>query len=214
MCWHFQIFNALIHLENNWNKSHSIPNKLSKASGWLDFSNSVLWMLALVQLLFLLDSFVVVDRKELRLLNLQSCLRRQTVVISVVTLRVNSLPAGTTLQRQPVHSGREVGSSGRGGAGRTGTSRRLEWWPGEPEKSRDGWREGGAQEEGGVIREEQQHVTGMWDAVEGLGWNAFSFVCNESWYRVLFTVVYAVSYRHEERSKVQPGRNQNTQNNV
>lgn len=71
-------------------------------------------------------------------------------------------PAGTThLQRQPVHSGREVGTPGRGGAGRAGTSRRLARRQREPERSGDGRGEGGAQEEGGVIPEEQQHVTGM-----------------------------------------------------
>lgn len=71
-------------------------------------------------------------------------------------------PAGASqLQRQPVHSGWEVDAWRRGGGGRAGSTRRLGGRQGEPERSRDGWREGGAQEEGGVIPEEQQHVTGM-----------------------------------------------------
>lgn len=79
-----------------------------------------------------------------------------------MTVWVTALPAGTThLQRQPVHSGWEVGDAGRGGGGRTGASRCLARWQREPEKSRDGQGEGGEQEAGGVIPEEQQHVTGM-----------------------------------------------------
>lgn len=53
---HFQIYDALIHLENV-NKSHCIPNiLLSKSSGWIHLSNSVFWMLVLVQRLFLSHS--------------------------------------------------------------------------------------------------------------------------------------------------------------
>ncbi len=96
-------------------------------------------------------------------------------VISVVTVWISSPPAGTThqLQRQPVHFGWEMGAWG--GGGRTGTTRHLARRQREPERSRDGWREGGAQEEGGVIPEDQQHVAGMWPSAERLGWNAFSF---------------------------------------
>ena len=84
-------------------------------------------------------------------------MRKQTLVISVVTVWASSLPTGAThLQRQPFHSGWKVGSSWRGGGGRTGTPRRL-----ARRRSRDGQREGGEQEEGGVVPEEQQHVTGM-----------------------------------------------------
>lgn len=53
-----------------------------------------------------------------------------------------------------------MGSSRRGGGGRTGTSRRLARRHGEPAGNGDGRGAGGAQEAGGVVPEDQQHVTG------------------------------------------------------
>lgn len=74
-----------------------------------------------------------------------------------MTAPLVSPPAGTThLHRQPLHPGWEVGAGGR-----TGTSRHLERRPQQPERGGDGRGEGGAQEEGGVVPEEQQHVAGM-----------------------------------------------------
>lgn len=89
--------------------------------------------------------------------------RRTNSCIIVVTVRLIFPPAGTShLQGQPLYSGREVGPARRSDSRRTGTSRCLAAW--EPERDRP--REGGTQEEGGVVPEEQQHVTGMWPADE------------------------------------------------
>lgn len=67
----------------------------------------------------------------------------------------------THLQRQPVHTGGQVGSSRGSGRGRTGTSCHLAGRHGEPEKDGAGRGKRRAQEEGGVVPEEQQqHVTG------------------------------------------------------
>lgn len=71
-------------------------------------------------------------------------------------------PAGSThLRRRTLRAGWEVGAGRRGGAGWTGTSCHLARRPKHPERGGDERGEGGAQEEGGVVPEEQQHVAGM-----------------------------------------------------